>query len=120
MSKQARLQLMKLKRATGIGRWHELCRWAFCVSLAEKGVPTPRRIAADSNIEMSWQEFGGRHSELYLALLKERCAQDRLGTGEDVLERQFKLHLHRGISYLAENRNLRDIDDLIRLPLQAE
>jgi len=45
--------------------------------------------------------FGGECHELYLALLKERCAGDGLGTSDEVLGRQFRLHLHRGIGYLA-------------------
>jgi hypothetical protein len=46
---------------------------------------------ADSNVEMTWQVFGGEAQELYLALLKERCQGDGLGTSEEVLNRQFRL-----------------------------
>lgn len=108
LSKQAREQLIRLKRYTGIEHWNVLCRWAFCRSLAEPTVPPPARIPADSNVEMSWKVFGGRHQELYLALLKERCLRDQLGTDEEVLASQFRLHLHRGIAYLASDRKMRD------------
>ena len=113
VSQQAKDQLIKLKRVTGIGHWNELCRWAFCVSLAEQSVPPAKRIPADSNVEMSWKVFGGRYADLYLVVLKERCVQDGFGTAPDVLAHQFRLHLHRGISYLAGNKELRKIDDLV-------
>ena len=115
LSQQAKDQLIKLKRVTGIEHWNELCRWGFCVSLAEQSVPPAMRIPADSNVEMSWRVFGGRYSEIYLALLKERCVRDGLGTSSDVLAQQFRLHLHRGISYLSGNKNLNGIEDLALL-----
>ena len=54
-----------------------------------------------------------------MALLKERCVRDGLGTDPEMLARQFRLHLHRGISYLAGNKKLRKIDDLVSLIPQA-
>ena len=108
LSKQAREQLIRLKRHTGIEHWNVLCRWALCRSLAEPSVPPPAKIPADSNVEMSWRVFGGRHHEVYLALLKERCLRDGLGAEDEVLAAQFRLHLHRGIAYLASDRRLRD------------
>jgi DNA sulfur modification protein DndE len=52
---------------------------------------------------------------LYLALPKQRCEQDGLGTSEEVLAQQLRLHLHRGISYLATPQTIRSIADLVRL-----
>lgn len=115
LSQQAKDQLIKLKRVTGIEHWNTLCRWALCVSLAEASVPPPAKIPADSNVEMSWKVFGGRYADLYLALIKERCLRDGLDTDPETLAQQFRLHLHRGISYLAANKKLRKIDDLIAL-----
>ncbi|MHC2432717.1 DNA sulfur modification protein DndE [Bradyrhizobium sp. USDA 4451] len=119
LSQQAKDQLLKLKRVTGIEHWNVLCRWAFCISLAEKTKPSPSKIPTDSNVEMSWRVFGGRHADLYYALLKERCLRDGLTTEPDVLANQFRLHLHRGISYLFANRSLRRIDDLVSLALES-
>lgn len=117
LSQKAKDQLVKLKRVTGIEHWNVLCRWAICVSFAEKSIPPTAKVPADSNVEMSWKVFGGRYADVYLALLKERCVRDGLGTDADTLAQQFRLHLHRGISYLAGNRNLRRISDLVALPL---
>lgn len=113
LSKQAREQLIRLKRHTGIEHWNILCRWAFCRSLAEKSVPPPAKIPADSNVEMSWRVFGGRHADLYLALLKQRCVVDGIPVNDEELAMQFRLHLHRGIAYLANDRRIRDIGGLI-------
>jgi DNA sulfur modification protein DndE len=115
LSAQAKEQLIRLKTRTGIAHWNIVCRWAFCMSLRQQAPPTPIDIPADSNVEMSWQVFGGEAHELYLALLKERCAQDGLGTSDEVLNRQFRLHLHRGISYLATPKAVNSLTDLIRL-----
>ena len=42
LSKQAKNQLIKLKRVTGIEHWNVLCRWALCVSLSEQSMPARR------------------------------------------------------------------------------
>ncbi len=118
LSAQAREQLIRLKTKTGVGQWNILCRWAFCLSLRQPSPPTPLEIPADSNVEMSWQVFAGEAHELYLALLKERCEQDGLGTTDEVLARQLRLHLHRGISYLAAPQAIRSLADLIRLAVE--
>jgi DNA sulfur modification protein DndE len=115
VSSQAKDQLIRLKTRTGVDQWNILCRWAFCLSLAEATPPTPVDIPADSNVEMSWHVFGGEQHELYLAVLKERCASDGLDLSSETLNRQFRLHLHRGISYLATPSKIRSITDLIGL-----
>ena len=43
-SQQAKDQLIKFKRVTGIEHWNILCRWALCVSLAEDSVRPLRRF----------------------------------------------------------------------------
>lgn len=115
VSKQAREQLIRLKRHTGIEHWNVLCRWAFCRSLAEATPPPPAKIPADSNVEMSWRVFGGRHSDIYMALLKARCLADGLALDDETLAQQFRLHLHRGIAYLANDREVRDVAALAAL-----
>ena len=65
LSAQAKEQLIRLKTRTGIPQWNILCRWAFCMSLRQPALPTPIDIPADSNVEMSWQVFGGEAQELY-------------------------------------------------------
>jgi DNA sulfur modification protein DndE len=115
LSQQAREQLIRLKRHTGIEHWNVLCRWAFCRSLSEPGAPAPAKIPADSNVEMSWRVFGGRHSDLFLALLKAKCLNEGMEIDDEVLAQQFRLHLHRGIAYLANDRDCRSISGLVSL-----
>ena len=69
---------------------------------------------------MTWQVFAGEAHELYLALLQERCSRDGLGTEDDVLARQFRLHLHRGIAYLATPHAIRSIGDLVRQAVEEQ
>jgi DNA sulfur modification protein DndE len=114
VSEKAKDQLVKLKRVTGIQHWNVLCRWAFCTSLAEPTIPSPTKIPADSSVEMNWKTFGGAYDEVYLAILRQRCEQDGLGTSEEVLSTQFRLHLHRGIGYLSAEKRLKTIADLCR------
>lgn len=113
LSQQAKDQLVKIKRRTGIKNWNVLCRWAFCLSLAEPAIPADSKIPADSSVEMAWKVFGGKYQEIYTALLKERCNADGLGATKDVLQHQFRLHLHQGISYLAADGELKDISSLL-------
>lgn len=115
LSQKAKDQLIKLKRVTGIEHWNVLCRWALCASLAEQSIPPQSKIPADSNVEMSWKVFGGRYADLYMALIKERCVRDGLSVDSDTVAQQFRLHLHRGISYLSGNKELCSIDHLLAL-----
>lgn len=119
LSNQAKEQLIRLKTRTGIQQWNILCRWALCLSLKEKTPPTPIDIPADSNVEMTWQVFGGEYNELYLALLKQRCKNDGLPVDTETLIKQLRLHLHRGIGYMAVHGFIRKIDDLLRLTKEA-
>ena len=109
LSHQAREQLIRLKRHTGIEHWNVLCRWALCVSLAESTIPPMVKIAADSNVEMSWRVFGGRYADIFTGLVRQRCIRDGLEANDETVATQFRLHLHRGIGYLATDRTIRSI-----------
>jgi len=114
VSRRARDHLIKLKRLTDIPNWNVLCRWAFCISLAEPTPPRREHIPADSTVEMTWRTLGGEYDSLYWALLKERCRRDGLDLSDETLAEQFRLHLHRGIGYLAGDPTVRSIGALIR------
>lgn len=114
VSATARHQLIRLKRFTGLDQWNVLCRWALCRSLAEEQPPSPAPIHDWSNVEMSWAVFAGPHGELLLALLRQRCAEDGLGTADTVVVEQLRLHLHRGLATLAASgEEIRTIEDLV-------
>lgn len=115
LSQTAKEQLSKLKRVTKIEQWNILCRWALCRSLAESSIPSPVPIPSDSNVELTWNVLGGEISDILIMALKQRCDQDGLGTEKETLATQFRLHLHRGIGYLAGDLNIKKIEDLIAI-----
>jgi len=119
ISQAAKDQLIKLKRVTKIDQWNILCRWALCRSLAEPTPPSPVPIPADSNVEMTWQVFGGDSADMLLIALKQRCYNDGLSTDCDTLAAQFRLHLHRGIGYLAGDPTIKTIDQLLEKAVEA-
>ncbi|WP_295618197.1 DNA sulfur modification protein DndE [Chamaesiphon sp. GL140_3_metabinner_50] len=119
LSQTAKDQLVKLKRSTKIEQWNILCRWAFFRSLAETAPPSVVPIPADSNLEMTWKVFGGELADISILALKQRCLSDGLDLTPDVLAQQFRLHLHRGIGYLAGDSNLRRIEDLVGLAVTS-
>ncbi|PUA28817.1 MAG: DNA sulfur modification protein DndE [Cellvibrio sp. 79] len=102
LSEKAKSQLVRIKARTGIHQWNHLCRWAFCLSLREPSVPPFEDIITNSNVEMTWKTFGGEFQDVYLGLLKTRLIKDNILLNNANLQKYFKLHLHRGISYLAK------------------
>ena len=113
---RARNQLIAIKRKTGIEYWNILCRWALCLSLAEEHSPREGTVGGETGIEMTWRTFGGEFADLYLGLLKQRCLDEGLECDEETLTEQLKLHLHRGIGYLAGKKDLTEIEGLVVLP----
>jgi DNA sulfur modification protein DndE len=100
ISEKAKNQLITLKRRTGIQNWNVLCRWALCLSLKEKSPPPLENISTDSSVEMSWRTFAGSDENLYLSLLIHRARAEGVKIDKININNYFKLHLHRGISYL--------------------
>ncbi len=114
LSERARQQLITLKRYTHIQNWNVLCRWAFCLSLKEASIPPDEEIPSDSSVEMTWRTFGGVNEHVYWALLVARAKRDGIEPELPALNRYFRLHLHRGISYLASGQ-IRNVRDLLAL-----
>jgi DNA sulfur modification protein DndE len=120
LSQTAKDQLVKLKRSTKIDQWNILCRWAFCRSLAETASPSLVPIPADSNLEMTWKVFGGELADILILALRQRCHGDGLAMTPEILSQQFRLHLHRGIGYLAGDPSLRKIENLVALAISSD
>ena len=115
VSQKGKEELSKLKRTTKIENWNILCRWAFCRSLADSSKPPVFVIPQDSNLEMSWQTFGGEIADILHYLLVVRCYQDGLTLDQETFNQQFKLHLHRGITYLLNDPNVQSLEELLSL-----
>jgi DNA sulfur modification protein DndE len=111
ISEKARNQLITLKKRTGIQNWNVLCRWALCLSLREATPPPFENVIADSSVDMTWRTFTGGLENLYMALVISRAKKDGISLDKVELNNYFKLHLHRGISYL----NGSDTEELNRL-----
>lgn len=101
LSQQEKERLIRIKSRTGIQNWNVLCRWAFCWSLSQETMPGGIEPASDSNVEMTWQTFGGDYDEIYEAVLRQRCIRDGLGDSPEILTKYFRLHLNRGINYFS-------------------
>jgi len=118
ISDKARNQLISIKKRLGFQNWNIPCRWAFCLSLAEKSIPPEEDIPSDSPLEMTWKTFGGKNADLYLGLLRQRAKNDGISLNlEDELN-YFRLHLHRGISYLNNPKELANISRLLNLSVK--
>jgi DNA sulfur modification protein DndE len=119
ISKRGRDQLIKLKKITGIENWNILCRWALCKSLSEPSPPMNYDYSEMSNIEMTWRTFGGKHSEIYEMIIKQKAIKDLKDPTPDMIAQYFKNHLHRGIAALSTGKRLTHIGDLLKL-VQSE
>jgi len=111
LSEKAKGQLITVKKNTKIDNWNVLCRWALMLSLKEESIPPHEDIIINSNVEMTWKVFGGEFSDIYLAMLRQRIKTDFGKIDEDELNYHFKLHLHRGISYLLQKS--KNIDSIV-------
>lgn len=121
LSQEAKDRLSRLKRRTGIRQWNTLCRWALCLSLAEKSTPRQVNVSSDSNVEMNWRTFTGAiHGDMLLELLRARCLADGLPHDGETLSHQFKQHLHRGIAYLSAPGRVQNLSDLLALAIGDE
>ncbi len=99
LSSQAKEQLIRLKRDTGIANWNVLCRWAFLLSCADNTRPEIVDLRTDSNVEMSWKVFCGDHRMTLEAIFLFRCSQDNIATESERIT-EFRKHLGRGIGML--------------------
>ena len=113
LSEKAKGQLITIKKYTKIDNWNVLCRWGLMLSLKEESIPPHEDIVTNSNVEMTWKVFGGEFSDIYLAMLRQRIKTDLGEIDEDELNYHFKLHLHRGISYMLSST--KEIDSLLSL-----
>ena len=113
LSQPEKERLIRIKAKTGIQTWNILCRWALCWSLSEPSSPGGVEPQSDSNVEMDWTTLTGEYSEIYEAILRQRCLNDGLGDDPGTLTRQFRLHLCRGINHYSSRDVLKNCADLL-------
>ena len=117
ISEKAKTQLITMKRRTGIVNWNVLCRWAFCLSINQPSRPPEEVIPSDSTVEMTWKTFTGGAEDVYWGLLLVRAEKDGVAPKKEALSHYFRLHLHRGISYLTGAKGPSDLSQFICLAL---
>ena len=104
-------RLISLKAKTGLNP-NLLCRIGFCLSLNDPRIPNPDDYPPDSDREINRYTLTGEWDDYFVALLKERCAYDKLDLDND-LEDQFRAHINRGV--LMMYLHVKHLGDLARL-----
>lgn len=117
VSEKAKSQLISLKRHTGIENWNTLCRWALVESLKDVREPPPEQIPLDSSVEMTWRTFAGGRERIYLSLIFNRAMKAGISLEPVSINQYFRLHLHRGISYLVTGPNALTLATLVKRAL---
>ncbi|TAN71076.1 MAG: DNA sulfur modification protein DndE [Methylobacter sp.] len=118
LSEKAKTQLITMKRRTGIANWNVLCRWAFCLSINQPTRPPEEIIPTDSSVEMTWKTFTGGADDVYWGMLLVRAEEDTIPQKKEALTHYFRLHLHRGISYLTGANGPTDLSQFVSLALK--
>ena len=105
-------RLRYLKAKTGLTP-NLLCRFGFCLSIREPGIPNLDDYQESSSREFNRYTLTGPWDSLFIALLKERCHND--GLSDENLEDQFKAHINRGVLLLGQRvKSLEDINRLVQ------
>ena len=90
-----------------------LCRIGFSLSLEDPTIPDPAHYPEDSSREIDRPTLTGQYDILFLALLRERCANDRLPIDGELFEAQFRAHMNRGVLMLFQR--VKSLADLCKL-----
>jgi len=114
----AKSQLITLKRRTKIDTYNVLVRWALMASLKESSIPSPIPLEENSNLVITYETIAGQMAETIALIFRQRLHNDNLLDDPQTIATQFKLHCHRGIGYLAGNKDIQSIEDLISLALK--
>jgi DNA sulfur modification protein DndE len=110
-----KIKLTTLKRRTGIENWNVLCRWAFCLSLADPEPLTIRHEDQGNAIEMTWKTFSGDSAEIYEILLYERETSDAVVFDKGSYTLLVRCHITRGLSRLLSTTEAGSIEGLFDL-----
>ena len=70
LNQNSKDRMSTIKRYTGIENWNTICRWAFCISMADKTTLPEIDRKGDIGVEMSWKIFAGDLGDVFLAMLQ--------------------------------------------------
>lgn len=82
-------------------------------------MPANQEIGTLSNVEISWSTFGGPSADIYAGIVRAWCEENGLPQTPDVVAEQFRLHLHRGITYLVGSEDTKTLSGLISLAIAS-
>jgi len=104
--------LKRLKSRTGIEHWNEICRIAYCYSLANPSPAMPT-AAQDSAIDIEWKTFAGQYHLELTSITKYRANKEGINiVNNEELSVFFRSHLERGISSIAGIKSLRQLVEI--------
>jgi len=109
LTKDASNRLRHLAGRTGLTP-NLLCRLGFCLSLNEPSVPNPADYPEEDR-EFNRYTLLGEHDALFVALLRQRCYQQKVTASE--LPDYFRAHVNRGITLL--QRRVKGLPDILSL-----
>lgn len=113
LTKQARDNLITLKRRTKLPSLNILCRWALFVSLTDKTPPQAPSNSNDGGFDIAWQVFAGDRSTEINGLLSLYASKNITNHQDPDLMRELRAHIHRGLAYLTSEKRILSIYDLI-------
>jgi len=112
ISEEVSSKLSMLKGRTGLTP-NILCRIGFCLSLNDPTVPNFDDYPSDTEKEIDRHTLTGPWDRLFVALIKERCYQDKLPLDNETLAKHFRAHVNRGVLLLF--KRVRSLSDLAQL-----
>ena len=115
ISEEVSSKLSMLKGRTGLTP-NILCRIGFCLSLNDPTIPVAEDYPSDTEKEIDRHTLTGAWDRLFVALIKERCHQDKLSLDDATLAEQFRAHVNRGVLLF---KNVRSLNDLAELMFEA-
>jgi len=115
---EASSKLGLLKARTGLTP-NILSRIGFCLSMNDPSIPNPEIYPPDSDREIDRHVLTGKWDDLFVALIKERCAQDKIKQEE--ITNQFKAHMNRGVLLLFKRvKKVSDLNYILPLDHRVE
>ena len=113
LTKDSSNRLRHLAGKTGLTP-NLLCRLGFCLPLNEPTVPNPADYPEEDR-EFNRYTLLGEYDALFVALLRQRCQQQKLDVSE--LPDYFRAHINRGIALI--QRRVKGLPDILNLVLET-
>lgn len=113
LTKDSSNRLRHLAGKTGLTP-NLLCRLGFCLPLNEPTVPNPADYPEEDR-EFNRYALLGEYDALFVALLRQRCHQQKLDVSE--LPDYFRAHINRGIALI--QRRVKGLSDILNLVLET-